>query len=95
MKEEGSVRTYSDFRICPIDTNMARYDLDLFQGHHRWHYRILKMEAEAGPYPATVAYDSRTDHREGYASQSAARHMALAHKAKLVSMWVRVHPATE
>ena len=74
---------------------MAQYDLDLFQEHHRWHYRILKMVADAGLHPATVAYDSRTDQREGYASQSEARHMALAHKAELVAMWVRGHPDTK
>ncbi|MCC2641475.1 MAG: hypothetical protein K0S45_1888 [Nitrospira sp.] len=66
---------------------MAQYDLDLFQVHHRWHYRILKMGAEARLHP-TVAYDSRTGEGEGYASQSEARHIALAHKAKLVALWV-------
>ncbi len=65
---------------------MAQYDLDLFQVQHRWHYRILKMMA-AGLHPASVAYDSRTDQREGYASQAEARHLALAHKAKLVALW--------
>ena len=66
---------------------MAQYDLDLFQVQHRWHYRILKMMA-ADLRPASVAYDSRTDQREGYASQAEARHLALAHKAKLVALWI-------
>ncbi len=74
---------------------MAQYDLDLFQEHHRWHYRILRMVAEAGPTRVTVAYDSRTDHREGHASQSEARHIALAHKAKLIAIWVRGHSVAE
>lgn len=65
---------------------MAQYDLDLFQAHHRWHYRILTMKAEV-PLSPTVAYDSRTVQREGYTSQSEVRHIALAHKAKLVALW--------
>ena len=55
--------------------------------HHRWHYRIMKMMAEASLHPVNVAYDSRTEKREGYASQAEARHLALAHKAKLVALW--------
>lgn len=74
---------------------MAQYDLDLFQVHQRWHYRILKMGAEVCPKPANVAYDSRTDNREGYESQSEARHVAISHKAQLVALWVPAHPATE
>lgn len=74
---------------------MAEYDLDLFQLHYRLHYRILKNGGGGGLQPATVAYDSRTDQREGYASQSEARHIDLAHKAKLVDVWVRFHSGTE
>ncbi|ULA66369.1 MAG: hypothetical protein LZF62_50359 [Nitrospira sp.] len=73
---------------------MTQYDLDLFQEHHRWHYRIMKIAMEAGPSQSTVAYDSRTDQRYGHASQSEARHLALAHKAKLVAMWSRDHPGS-
>lgn len=71
---------------------MAQYDLDLFQEHHRWHYRIIKIGTEAGPSQSTVADDSRTDQRDGHASQAAARQVALAHKAKLVAMWAGGHP---
>ena len=77
---------------------MAQYDLDLFQVSHRWHYRIVKMMTEAALHPHhTVAYDSRTDQREGYASQSEARHHALGHKAKLVDLWMpkRNEPAND
>lgn len=71
---------------------MAQYDLDLFQERHRWHYRIMKVGTEAGSSQSTVAYDSRTVQRDGHASQSEARHLALAHKAKLVAMWSRDDP---
>ena len=81
-----------------MSTAMAQYDLDLFQVNHRWHYRILKMTAEAALHPNhTVAYDSRTEQRDGYASQSEARHHALGHKAKLVTLWMpkRTGPAND
>ena len=74
---------------------MAQYDLDLFQANHRWHYRILNMTAAALHSNHIVAYDSRTEQRDGYASQSEARHHALSHKAKLVTLWIpkRTGPA--
>ena len=74
---------------------MAHYDLDLFQVHQRWHYRILKIVAEICPQPVNVAYDSRTDNRQGYESQSEARREALSHKAKLAALWGPVRPTTE
>jgi hypothetical protein len=74
---------------------MAQYDLDLFQVHQRWHYRILKMVAKICPTPVNVAYDSRTDNQEGYESQSEARRVALSHKAKLATLWGPVRPTIE
>lgn len=78
-----------------LEASMAHYDLDLFQVHQRWHYRILKVNAKICPESARVGYDSRTHNHQGYDSQSVVRRVALSHKAKLVAVWKPVLPSTD